>query len=189
MGLLLRASVSLVVCGLAASACNSMPAEPQSRASSGNATSVASSVASGGNVKIASAEGAATKSKDWNDSQIAWRSYEAGMAEAKAQHKPVLLVVYTQWCPHCRNYAKVFEDPRVIRKAQDLVMIRVDADAESAVNERYSPDGKYIPRTFSMSSEGKLQGPLHPDKPEYKYFYDERDPGDVLEIMARAVAT
>ena len=48
---------------------------------------------------------------DWNDAGVAWRSYEEGLKEAKAQKRPVCLVFYTDWCPHCTNYARSFTTP------------------------------------------------------------------------------
>ncbi|MFN9939283.1 MAG: thioredoxin domain-containing protein, partial [bacterium] len=59
----------------------------------------------------------------------------------------MLLVFYAEWCPHCHNYAHVFEDPRIVAKARDFVMVRVDADAAPAVASRYDLDGAYLPRT------------------------------------------
>ena len=47
---------------------------------------------------------------DWNDGQIAWQPYDKGFAAAKEQKKPICLVVYTEWCPHCANYSKVLHE-------------------------------------------------------------------------------
>src|SRR5580692_10284584 len=52
--------------------------------------------------------------ESWNTAQIDWQPYEAGLARAKAQKKPICLVLYTGWCPHCRNYSHVFDDPKVV---------------------------------------------------------------------------
>ena len=47
---------------------------------------------------------------DWNDANVAWKSYDEGVALAKKEKKPICLVFYTEWCPHCANYSAVFHD-------------------------------------------------------------------------------
>src|SRR3954470_15614531 len=79
--------------------------------------------------------------------QVAWVSYDEGLRLAKQEHRPVCLIFFTRWCPHCANFAKVLEDPRVIEQAQKLVMVRVDADQNKELSSRYALDGEYIPRT------------------------------------------
>src|SRR5262245_2473407 len=89
---------------------------------------------------------------DWNDGAIAWQPYEAGLAQAKKDKKPVCLVFFTEWCPHCANYSKVFHDPAVVTKSKSFVMIRLDKDQNAELSTKYAPDGQYIPRTFFLSS-------------------------------------
>ena len=40
------------------------------------------------------------------------------------------------------------------REAQSYVMVRVDADARPDLNERFSPDGAYVPRMFLIAPDG-----------------------------------
>ena len=51
---------------------------------------------------------------DWNDAQIKWQPYDAGLEAAKKDKKPVCLIFYTDWCPHCKNYSGVFHDAGVV---------------------------------------------------------------------------
>ena len=125
---------------------------------------------------------------DWNDQAIGWQPYEAGLARAKKEKKPVCLVFFTEWCPHCTNYSKVFHDPAVVAKAKDFVMIRLDKDQNAELSGKYAPDGQYIPRTFFLSSAGVLEPELHAPRDQYKYFYDEGDPKSVLAGMDAALA-
>jgi thiol:disulfide interchange protein len=124
---------------------------------------------------------------DWNDTGIAWQPYEAGLALAKKEKKPVLLVFFTEWCPHCTNYAKVFHDPRVVEKAKQFVMIRLDKDKNTEVSDRYVPDGNYIPRTFFLSSAGELDPSITAPRDKYKYFYSESSPDGILAGMQAAL--
>jgi hypothetical protein len=122
----------------------------------------------------------------WNAAQIDWQPYEAGILHARTDHKPVCLVFYTTWCPHCRNFSHVFDDPRIVSRARDFVMVRIDADAEPALATKYSKDGGYIPRTFFLGPDGTLDESIHPPRPRFQYFYDESDPGSLVAGMETA---
>ena len=124
---------------------------------------------------------------DWNDAQVQWQPYEAGLAAAKKDKKPVLLIFFTEWCPHCTNYSKVFHDAKVVEQSKKFVMIRLDKDKNAELSKKYAPDGEYIPRTYFLSSDGTLDAGLTAPRAEYKYFYDERDPAMVLASMDAAL--
>jgi hypothetical protein len=125
---------------------------------------------------------------DWNDGQITWKGHEEGLAAAKKEKKPVCLVLYTEWCPHCANYSKVFHDPKVVERSKRFVMIRLDKDKSQELSRRYAPDGEYIPRTYFLAPDGTLDPSIHAPRDQYKYFYDERDPASVLAGMDAALA-
>ena len=125
--------------------------------------------------------------EDWNDKQIAWKSYDEGLAEAKKINRPICLIFFTTWCPHCANYSKVFSDPKVVEKSKSFVMIRLDADKNKELGQKYAPDGGYIPRTFFLTPSGDLDKSLSETRDKYKYFYDEKDPASVLAGMDRAL--
>ena len=125
--------------------------------------------------------------EDWNDANIGWMSYADGLAAAKKTHKPICLIFYTTWCPHCANYSKVFSNPEVVKKSKSFIMIRVDRDADRDLSAEYKPDGDYIPRTLFLSSAGQLDESLSEQRPQYKYFYSESDPASILAGMDRAL--
>jgi thiol:disulfide interchange protein len=125
---------------------------------------------------------------DWNAAAIAWKPLDEGLALAKTEKKPVCLVVYTEWCPHCANYAKVFHDPKVVERAKRFVMIHVDQDKAKAETAKYAPDGGYIPRTLFLAPDGTLAADVHAPRDKYKYFYDESNPASVLAGMDAALA-
>jgi thiol:disulfide interchange protein len=123
---------------------------------------------------------------DWNDAGIKWQPYEAGLADAKKQKKPVCLVFFTEWCPHCTNYSKVFHDSKVIEQSKKFVMVRLDKDKNAELSKQFAPDGQYIPRTYFLSPDGKLDDAIHAPRDKFKYFYDEKDPASLLAGMDTA---
>jgi hypothetical protein len=125
---------------------------------------------------------------DWNDKGISWQAYDAGLAKAKQEKKPVMLVVFTEWCPHCTNYSKLFHDAAVVEKSREFVMVRVDKDKQPEISKQNAPDGEYIPRTYFLSSDGVLDPALSAKRERYRYFYNESDPKDVLAAMDSALA-
>ena len=124
---------------------------------------------------------------DWNDAGINWQSYEQGLAKAKEANKPVCLIFYTEWCPHCVNYSKVFHDANVTERAKQFVMIRIDKDKRPDVSAKYAPDGQYIPRTYFLSPAGTLDPSIHEARDGYKYFYSEHNPAALLGGMRQAL--
>lgn len=130
----------------------------------------------------------AASDSDWNNTKIKWMGYEDGLAAAKASNKPVCLIFYTTWCPHCTNYAKVFSDPAVVEKSKSFVMIRLDKDQNKEISAQYKPDGEYIPRTYFLSPDGKLDESLTEERDKFKYFYAENNPASILGGMDRALA-
>jgi thiol:disulfide interchange protein len=132
--------------------------------------------------------GGVAAAHDWNDGKVAWKGLEDGLAQAKKEKKPVCLVVYTEWCPHCKNYAKVFHDPKIVEKAKKFVMIRLDQDTNKDAAQRYAPDGTYIPRTVFLGADGTTAADVHAPREKFKYFFDENDPASVGAGMDAALA-
>jgi len=124
---------------------------------------------------------------DWNDSGIKWRGYEDGLAEAKKENKPVCLIFFTEWCPHCTRYSGVFHDPKVVEKSKSFVMIRLDKDKNTELSAKHKPDGEYIPRTYFLSPSGEFIADIHAPRDKYQYFYNEADPAELLASMDTAL--
>lgn len=100
----------------------------------------------------------------WNDSGIQWWNYEKGLDHAWREGKPVILVIYTDWCPTCKKYSRVFLDERVIQESDKFVMVRINMDDEKDVSSKYAFDGRYIPRTFALHPGGSVMHEIYPQK-------------------------
>jgi thiol-disulfide isomerase/thioredoxin len=128
-----------------------------------------------------------SRSLDWNESNISWLRYDEGVARAKASGKPILAVVYADWCPHCKEFGKNFFETEIENLAQDYVMVLVNQDREPATSQKLSPDGTYTPRTFVLSSGGDLREDVFATPSRFRYFYDYRDPKLLLRSMQQGL--
>ncbi|MFI5297543.1 MAG: thioredoxin family protein [Polyangiales bacterium] len=123
----------------------------------------------------------------WGGAGVVWRSPQDAFAEAKRTNKPIALVVFTTWCPHCKRFQKVFGDPRIIEASKAFVMLHIDADQERDVAEKYAPDGGYFPRTLFLKPDATLLGDVRAkDDGRFQYFYDENDAAPLLAAMDKA---
>ena len=120
---------------------------------------------------------------DWNDASIDWYGHEDGLSRIEASGKPGVLIFYTNWCPHCHNYSRVFRSREVVQLAKRFVMIRVDRDADAAVSDRYAKHGRYVPRTFFLDTAGEVDWEHKGSHPRYPYFLDEDEPGELVSLM------
>ncbi len=104
---------------------------------------------------------------------IAWQTWDAGLAQAKASKKPMMLLVWAHWCPHCRELTPVFRDPEVAALAKSLVMVQQNADESPAwLNEKFdSLYGGYVPRIFFLNADGSVRTDITSGNPQYPYFY------------------
>jgi thiol-disulfide isomerase/thioredoxin len=123
---------------------------------------------------------------DWNDSAIEWLRYDAGLERAKAEGKPILAVVYADWCHHCKQYGSNFYEPEILEKAEDYVMVRVNQDREPATSALLAPDGDYLPRTLVLSASGELRD-IAAAPSRFRYFYDYRKPALLRSALERGL--
>ena len=68
--------------------------------------------------------------------------YEAGMAKAQAEKKPVMLFVTTTWCGYCKKLAaEDLTDPDVRKLLELFVLAIVDGDSEGAAASALGAQG------------------------------------------------
>ena len=178
---LLRVAFPALTLSLAAFGCRAQPEEGMIRPEASAHPPVAAPARPAGGAHPGA------QGESWNAQQIDWQGYEAGLAKAKAEKKPVVLVFYTNWCPHCRNYSHVFDDPTVVDQSKKFVMIRANADEEADLANRFRRDGGYVPRTFFLKPDGTLDPDIHVQRPKFLYFFDEKDPRSLLGGMDEAL--
>ncbi len=68
--------------------------------------------------------------------------YEAGMAKAQAEKKPVMLFFTTTWCPPCKQLASTdLADAENQKLLEPFVLVIVDGDQDRGALEKYGVNG------------------------------------------------
>jgi len=106
---------------------------------------------------------------NWNDNEIRWWQYDEGLDYAWREGKPVIIIFYTDWCPACKKYGRVFQDKRVITESSKFVMVRINRDHNKELSVKYGFDGMYIPRTIALYPDGKVMHEIYHQK-NYRYY-------------------
>jgi len=122
----------------------------------------------------------------WSRDEIAWKGYKEGLAQAKREGKPAIIIFYSESCSACKKYKGILQEQSVIDASASFVMIRVNTRQQPKLSEKYLFDGRYVPRTFAVFPDGKIMHHLYPPK-RYKYFI-ELEPDNLLSLMQKAQA-
>ncbi len=115
---------------------------------------------------------------------IVWHNYADGLRLSKKSGKGMIVIFYTDWCPTCKKYMKLFHDRKVIVKTRKFVMVRVNQDNDPGLGSKYDLDGKYVPRTFALGPTGKILKRIYPKKSKTRYYLGTRR-SDLLSFMKR----
>jgi hypothetical protein len=118
--------------------------------------------------------------------EIAWKEYQDGLAQAKREGKPAIIIFYSESCSACKKYKNVLREESVVEASKSFVMIRVNTRQQPKLSREYLFDGRYVPRTFAVFPDGKIMHHLYPSK-RYKYFIG-LDSDNLLGLMQNAQA-
>ena len=98
---------------------------------------------------------------------FAWKNWNAGMAEAKATGRPILVDVYTDWCGWCKRMDRDVYSRADVREylARKFVTIKLDAESSDlatfedrtmtlgAIAQRFKVSG--YPTTIFLRASGE----------------------------------
>lgn len=118
---------------------------------------------------------------------VGWLSWDEGLKAAKAQNKPICLVLYADWCPRCKDLAPVFTDATIAGLSKDMIMVRQNVDERPAWLEDYRSLGTYVPRIFFFDANGNIQDDLTSSHPRYPYFYTPQGKKALEASMRKAL--
>lgn len=98
---------------------------------------------------------ALTKSSAFKDKEINWiESRDEGLAAAGRLGKPVVLVLYADWCNFCKRlFDETLHDPRIKSVREDFVWVRVNSDKDKDAYQQYEQKG--FPLIVLMDETGK----------------------------------
>jgi len=104
---------------------------------------------------------------------INWQRLDDGLALAKKEGKPLMLLIHKSWCGACKSLKPKFKESQKIAKLSPKFVMVNTMDDDEPPGDVYKPDGGYVPRLFFFDPEGDLLGDVVNENgnPEYKYYY------------------
>ena len=120
------------------------------------------------------------------DGPVAWQTWEAGMAAAQAANRPVMLMVYADWCPKCRALKPGFKDTELVELSKKLVMIKQDSEEKPAWLNTYAEFGSYVPRVLFLNPDGSVRRELTGPNGRYPHFFAIQALGALKDAMRKA---
>jgi thiol-disulfide isomerase/thioredoxin len=121
---------------------------------------------------------------------IEWHTWDDARTIATRDSKPMLVLVYADWCPHCRELGPVFADPQIEQLSKRFVMVRQNHDDDPAWLQPYNQKyGGYVPRIFFFEPSGKLREDITSGHPRYPFFYAAEHSEFLKASMRRAAGS
>jgi FKBP-type peptidyl-prolyl cis-trans isomerase 2 len=95
-----------------------------------------------------------TKTSKLAEMEIPWmEDYDEAIAAAKPGGKPILLVLYADWCGFCKKlFDRTMEDPRVKVLKDRFVWLKIDSGKDPSCQESFAQQG--FPMIVVMDSQG-----------------------------------
>lgn len=97
-----------------------------------------------------------TKASALNGVELSWlEDHDKGLKEAALENKPMVLLLYADWCPVCKRLmSESFEDPRVRILKDRFVWVKVNSEKEAKYKELYGQDG--YPMIVFLDTKGQV---------------------------------
>ncbi len=121
---------------------------------------------------------------------IHWNEWQAGLKQAAAKKKLVLLLLYTDACPKCTLLGEVFKSNKDVHKlASGLVMVHVNSGtAPMDIVNRFARFGNYVPRIVFLRPDGSTVDDIVSNNGGFPYYYQPSRPEFLIASMQKAKA-
>jgi FKBP-type peptidyl-prolyl cis-trans isomerase 2 len=84
-----------------------------------------------------------TKASAFNSVEIPWlEDHDQGLHAAEHEAKPVVLVLYAEWCTWCKKLLnESFQDPRIKLLKDQFIWVKIDSSMQIDLKKLYEQDG------------------------------------------------
>ncbi len=120
------------------------------------------------------------------DGPVAWMSWEEMLKISKEERKPVALMLYTDWCPHCKRLAPLFQEPEIAALSKELTMVLQSSSSRPTWMKDYQRYGNYVPRLLFLDKDLKVREDLNSGNTKHPYFYTPHGKGKLIESLKKA---
>lgn len=123
----------------------------------------------GENIKVTMQLIALKKASAFKNEKIEWvEAFDKGISAARESKKPVVLVLYADWCGYCKKLMNTtLQDPRIRQMNDDFVWIKVNSDKEKAYKDLYGQ--KSFPLTVILDEQGEILHRIEGFRPAAEY--------------------
>ncbi len=96
-----------------------------------------------------------TRAAQLDSLQIQWvEDYDKGIALAREEQKPAVVVLYADWCGFCKKlFGETLQDPRVKTLNERFVWIKVNSDTNQKYKDMYAQKG--FPLIVVLNKDGQ----------------------------------
>lgn len=125
------------------------------------------------------------------DAPIQWTPWEQAHTRAKAENKPICLVIYADWCPKCRKIAPFFKRDDLLAASKKAVMVlQNDQGKPEWLANGFASSGNYVPRIFFLDGDGNIDADINSGHQRFPFFYRPNDDGirKLIASIDKAVA-
>ena len=118
---------------------------------------------------------------------IQWVSFGEGQALAATSKKPMMVLVYADWCKQCDALAKALTSPKFVESASKFIMVLADHDNKTEGLMHYTPKLTYVPRIFFMEPSGEVGLDRQSGGDRYRWMYASADLSRLWWNVCRSV--
>lgn len=93
------------------------------------------------------------------------------------------MIIYTDWCPACKQYSLLFKEPSVVATLDGVVLIHSNRDHEPEISKLFDIDGEYILRTFSLDKEGQIIEDLNSSNSNWWHYLPVDNPDYLIQFV------